>query len=248
MSSGKKIEVETPDGETEGWETVAEEASGGSLKPSAELEEALREAADALEEGKPPKPQAEGEAPGPVAGGAAPGGQVSEDEALELKQTQDRLLRLQADFENFRRRALKEKTEAHQYGHLNLVGDLLSSVDNLDRAIDHARQSEGGDLESLLEGVELVRREFLTALTKHGVVCIEAMGEVFDPALHEAMAQAPDASVAPNTVVQELQKGYRLRDRLVRPSRVIVARSPDPPPAEPVEEAAGNAEGEEAAD
>jgi molecular chaperone GrpE len=230
MSRRRKIEIDTPE-EAEGWESLAEEASGGSLEPSAELEEALREAADAVEErpasGPPPDAPAE-----PGAGRAGEAGDEgaeadSEDTALELKQTQDRLLRLQADFENYRRRALKEHTEAHQYGHQNLVKDLLSSVDNLDRAIEHAKKSGGGDLESLLQGVELVRRELLTALGKHGVVIIEALGQPFDPSLHEAMAQAPDESVAPNTVVQELQKGYKLRDRLIRPARVIVARAPD---------------------
>ena len=85
-------------------------------------------------------------------------------------------------------------------------------------------------MESLLQGVELVQRELLTALGKHGVVRIEAVGKPFDPALHEAMAQAPDGSVEPNTVTEELQKGYQLRDRLLRPSRVVVAKAPEPAP------------------
>ena len=101
------------------------------------------------------------------------------------------------------------------------------TVDNLDRAIDHAQKSEDGDLDGLLQGVELVRRDLLTALARNGVAPIEAVGKAFDPAHHEAVAQAPDASVAPNTVTEELQKGYLLRDRLLRPSRVIVSRAPD---------------------
>lgn len=237
MSPGKRIDVET--GGEEG-----EEASGGSLAPNPELEEALRAATEAVE-GRTAR-AGPGEAPGEAAAAAEPAGPAagedSDDLALELKQTQDRLLRLQADFENFRRRALKEKTEAHQYGHQNLVKDLLSAVDNLDRAIDHASRSGGGELESLLQGVELVRRELLGALAKNGVTRIEALGQLFDPALHEAMAQAPDASVPPNTVIEELQKGYKLRDRLLRPSRVIVARAPDPEEPE-----TGAAEGEAAA-
>jgi molecular chaperone GrpE len=216
MSSKKKVPTEAD--APEGWESLAEEASEATLAPSPELEQALREAAEAVEE----------RAPGGESAPAAPGGeaQASPEVAEELARAQDRLLRLQADFENFRRRALREHNEVQQYGHQNLVKDLLSTVDNLDRAIDHARGSEGGDLESLLQGMELVRRELLAALGKHGVVLIEAVGQAFDPALHEAMAQAPDASVAPNTVVEELQKGYRLRDRLLRPSRVIVSRNP----------------------
>ena len=153
-------------------------------------------------------------------------------------------MRLQADFDNFRKRAAREKVEALQYGHQNLVKDVLATVDNLDRAVDHARKSEAGDLQSLLQGVELVQRELLTVLGKHGIKEVDAHGKNFDPALHEAMAQTPDGSVAPNTIVDVFQKGYRLRDRLLRPARVIVARAPDvteepkEPPAETVEEAA----------
>ncbi len=145
----------------------------------------------------------------------------------ELIQSQDKQLRLQADFENFRRRALRERQELQQYGHENLVKDLLSTVDNLDRAIEHTQQSDGGDLESLLQGVALLQRELHAILERHNVSEIEAMGGVFDPALHEAMAQVPDGSVAPNTVIDVLQKGYQLRGRLLRPTRVVVARKPE---------------------
>ena len=210
MSPKKKIEIETED--AEGWEGVAEAAAAGALAPNPELEAALKEAEASLEAREKAT--------------AAPEG--SGDElAVQLKETEDRLLRLLADFENFKRRALKERTDANQYGHQNLVKDLLSTVDNLDRAIDHARESEGEDFENLLQGVELMQRELMTALGKHGVVRIEAVGKAFDPAVHEAMAQAPDGSVAPNTVIEELQTGYMLRDRLLRPTRVIVTRAPD---------------------
>ena len=230
MSPGKKIDVETEEPK-EGWESLAEEESGGVIAPSDELEAALREAAEAIDESgrkkdaEPSETAAEPSEAAAAAGGDAGGG--TEDLALELKQTQDRLLRLQADFENFRRRATKERLEVSQYGHQNLVKDLLGIVDNLERAIDHARQSGGGDLESLLQGVELVQRELLTGLGKHDVVRIEAVGKVFDPAVHEAMAQAPDDSVEPNTVIEQLQTGYQLRDRLLRPSRVVVAKAPE---------------------
>jgi molecular chaperone GrpE len=227
----KKIEVERVE-EAEDQEALAEEDSEASVSPSPELEEALREAAAAVDESETRQEAERAEeaeaAPEEAEAGAAEGEAASEEDLdLELKQSQERLLRLQADFENFRRRALKERTEAHQYGHQNLVKDLLLTVDNLDRAIDHAQKSEDGDLDGLLQGVDLVRRDFLTALARNGVAPIEAVGETFDPALHEAVAQAPDASVAPNTVTEELQKGYLLRDRLLRPSRVIVSREPD---------------------
>jgi molecular chaperone GrpE len=144
--------------------------------------------------------------------------------------------------ENFRKRALRDRQEAIQYGSQNLVKDLLSVVDNLDRAIDHAQQSEGGDLQSLLQGVELVQRELLVVLGKHHVFEIDAMGKPFNPALHEAMAQVEDQKTAPNSIVDVLQKGYQLHDRLIRPSRVVVARGPEG------EAGSGDDEGEEAAD
>lgn len=208
---------------SEGWESFAEDADeGGSLHPTPELEEALREAAESVEE------RGAAAHGGAREAGAGSGGEAArgEAEALrgELEALRERYVRLQADFENHRRRALKEREEAHQYGHENLVKDLLGSVDNLDRAVEHARESGGGDFESMLQGVELVRRELLGALQKHGVTEIEADGAAFDPNVHEAMAQAPDDSVPAGTVVQVYQKGYRLRDRLLRPARVVVSK------------------------
>ena len=205
----------------EGWEGLAEEESRGVLAPDPELEAALQEAADAVDD--------EGELRR-----VDPEDPESEDDELdrlrkELLEARDQYVRLQADYQNFRRRAQREREELLQYGHENLVKDLLSTVDNLDRAIDAARRNDGGDLESFLQGIELLRRELLGILQTHAVTRIEAVGEPFDPAVHEAMAQAPDASVAPNTVVDELQKGYQLRGRLLRPARVVVAKSPEEP-------------------
>ena len=145
----------------------------------------------------------------------------------ELEESKDRSLRLQAEFENFRRRSLKERQDSHRFGHENLVKDLLSAVDNLERAISHTEQSDGGDLSSFLQGVELVYREILAAFGKHGVSVIEPTGEPFDPALHEAMVQVPSADVAPNSVVDVYQKGYQLHDRMLRAARVTVAKAPD---------------------
>jgi molecular chaperone GrpE len=182
--------------------------SGPKLPPNPELEDALREAVESVESHEK--------------------GESGVDElAEELSKTQERLVRLQADFENFRRRALSERHDLYQYGHENLVKDLLLTVDNLDRAIGHARESGGGDLESFLQGIELVQREFLGILEKHAVNEVEASGKAFDPAVHEAMAQVPDEKVDPNTVTQVLQKGYQLRDRLLRPARVMVAKAPE---------------------
>ncbi|MBW2267742.1 MAG: nucleotide exchange factor GrpE [Deltaproteobacteria bacterium] len=240
MSRKKSKPPETEREPSEGWESLAED--GPSLPENPELEEALREAAAAVDAHQTVADASPaGDEPG------EPDAELPEAVAAQLKATEDRLLRLQADFENFRRRATKERTESNQYGHQNLVKDLLATVDNLERATDHARQSEGGDLDGLLQGVELVQRELLAALTKHGVVRIEAEGQLFDPAVHEAMAQVPDDSVAANTVIEEMQTGYRLRDRLLRPARVIVStavapESPKDDEAEQPEEAAGEAD------
>jgi molecular chaperone GrpE len=185
-----------------------DEDSGLKLPVNPELEDALREAIESVE-------SHEEEAAG------------ADDIPGELAKSQDRLLRLQADFENFRRRSLSERHDLYQYGHENLVKDLLLTVDNLDRAIGHARESGGGDLEDFLQGVELVQQEFLGILENHSVSEVEAFGKLFDPAVHEAMAQVPDGSVAPNTVTEVLQKGYQLRDHLLRPARVMVAKAPE---------------------
>lgn len=208
----------------EGWEGFAEEASAGNLGPSAELEAALREA----EASHDARAAARAAARDP--GGSDPARQQLEaqlaDAQRELAEQKDKLLRLAADFENARRRSLKDREETSLFGHQNLVKDLLPSVDNLGRAIDHARQGGEGSQEGLLEGVELVLREVLATLTRHGVVPVEAQGQPFDPALHEAMAQIEDASVPGNTVVQVFQPGYQLRGRLLRPARVVVSRPP----------------------
>ena len=204
----------------EGWQSLAgEEPSAGVLDQSPELEAALREAEEAVA-----GPRARAQAPAAESPEAVAATNRIEDLSGELVETKDRLIRLQADFENFRRRAQREREEAVRYGTQNLFKDLLTTVDNLERAIDHARKGTGGDLENLLQGVELVQKGLLGLMARHGVVEVEALGKPFDPAHHEAMAQTPDASVAPNTVLEVLQKGYRLRDRLLRPARVIVAR------------------------
>jgi molecular chaperone GrpE len=198
---------------TEGWEGLEDEASSGALAPSAELEEALREAAEAVE-----ARHAGRDGASPSADSAAP--------ADDLDKAQDRYIRLQADFENHRRRALKEREEAFRYGHEKLARDLLAVLDDLERAIEHANASETKDFDAMLQGVMLVHRELIEALEKHGVTEIDADGKPFDPNVHEAMAQHEDESLPPNTVIQAFQKGYSLRDRLLRPARVLVSKVP----------------------
>ncbi len=140
-----------------------------------------------------------------------------------LKDTHERYLRAAADLENYRKRAVKEKEEVQKFGVEKLLKDLLPVVDGLDRALLAAASDD-----PLRKGVELVRTSFEQALARHGVKAFSAMGEVFDPARHEALLQVPTPGTAPGTVVLEHARGFTLNDRLVRPAMVGVAVAPPP--------------------
>lgn len=223
-----------------------EEPSGGTLATSKELEQALREAAEAVDHRGKKKPASSGGGPVIAVTREEHDGVLAKLEAAqaELEELKDGHLRLQADFENLRKRTMKERQDAHQFGHEGLVRDLLGTVDNLDRALEHARSKDGGDLKGLIEGVELVQRELLGALSAHAVTKVEAEGKIFDPNVHEAMAQAESDEVPVGTVLQVFQEGYQLRDRLLRPSRVLVSRKPEAGSAEesPHDESTGEAD------
>ncbi len=133
----------------------------------------------------------------------------------------ERYLRLAADFENFRRRKNQELADRSRYASEDAARALLPVLDNLRRAVAHA--AEAGAEEFFVSGLELVVREFEAALEKLGVVPIEAEGQPFDPSLHEAIGSAEGGDVDVDTVVDEVQRGYRLHDRVLRPSLVRVA-------------------------
>ena len=220
MSGDPRDENFKPDpNDAEGWESMSEE-SESLLAVNPELEDALREASEAIDDQGHLKRSEE------PASSEEFSGEEIERMAGQLVENRDKYVRLLADFDNFRRRAHKDRQDVIQFGHENLVKDLLSTVDNLDRAIEHAHQNDGGDLASLLQGVELVQRELYAILAQHEVQVIDAEGREFDPSLHEAMAQVQDDLAPPNTVIEVLHKGYRLRDRLLRPARVVVAKPP----------------------
>lgn len=221
------------------------EDQGPRIEASSEMEEALREAAESME-----AREKQGSGPSPASSADKMTIEVLAGELQDLKilheetlkgnaEAEDKVLRLQAEFENFRRRSLKEKQESFKFGHQNLVKDLLSAVDNLERALEHAEGET--DTKGIFDGVELVRREILGAFAKHGVREIEAEGQIFDPAVHEAMGQVPNAGVPANSVLEVLEKGYVIHDRMLRPARVIVSReaegSGSDPEASSVEEA-----------
>jgi molecular chaperone GrpE len=136
----------------------------------------------------------------------------------------DRMLRALADAENTRRRAERTAEDARQYAVWDLARELLPVVDNLQRAID-AAQSRGGGDPSLVEGIRATERMLLGILERFGVRRIAALGARFDPSLHEAIMAMEDAANPPGTVVRVVEEGYTMRDRLLRPARVIVSRS-----------------------
>jgi molecular chaperone GrpE len=141
-------------------------------------------------------------------------------EPEEIDDRDARYLRLAADFENFKRRKAQEIADVRRYESEDAALGLLPVLDNLRRAVDHA--SEAGAEEFFVSGLELVVREFETALERLGVVPVPAVGERFDPAMHEAIAAEESDDVVEDTVVAELVPGYRLHDRLLRPAIVRV--------------------------
>jgi molecular chaperone GrpE len=150
-------------------------------------------------------------------------------ETLEkLKEEHERLLRAGADLENYKKRAVREREDIQRFGNERLLKDLFPVMDNLDRALASAPPGD-----PLADGVKLVRASLEQALAKHGVTGFSAMGEKFDPALHEALLQVPTREKPPGTVVLEHARGFKLHDRLVRPAMVGVAVEPPAGAAEP---------------
>ena len=133
----------------------------------------------------------------------------------------DHLLRLQADFDNYRKRSQKEKTELIKYASERIVGDLLPVLDNFERAASAAKVNP--DIIAFSQGVDMIFRQLQTALSKEGLVAMEAVGQPFDPNLHEAVLRVASEEHPENTVVEELQKGYYLKEKVLRPCMVKVS-------------------------
>jgi len=146
----------------------------------------------------------------------------------EAAEARDRMLRTLAEMENLRKRTTKEVADARLYGITGFARDVLDIADNLQRALDavpaEARATADPGLISLIEGVELTERSLLNALEKHGVKKLDPQGQKFDPNFHQAMYEVPDASVPSGTVVQIMQAGYTIGDRVLRPALVGVAK------------------------
>jgi molecular chaperone GrpE len=137
----------------------------------------------------------------------------------------DQLLRRQAEFENYRKRAERERGEFYQRTRADLLLELLPVLDNFERALVSLERSEG-DAEALRHGVELIHKQFKDALTKLGLQPVEAVGRSFDPNVHEAVTTEQTDEHEENTVIEEFERGYKLGDRLLRPAKVKVATSP----------------------
>ena len=155
---------------------------------------------------------------------------VAEQPSLEelkrqLDEKQDRLLRALADIENLRRRSQRDREEYVKYANESLLRDLVPVLDNFDRAVAAARAA--GAPGTVVEGIELIHRELLRVLERHGVTRYSAVGQPFDPSRHEAIARVVSAEQRPDTVVGETAPGYLLHGRLLRPALVAVAAAPD---------------------
>ena len=144
----------------------------------------------------------------------------------EVKETHDRLLRVSAEFENYKKRATREMNDFRKFANESFVKAMLPVIDNLDRAIESSNNEKHAD-KSMLEGVNMTLKEILKVLEQFGVKRFDSLGNTFDPGLHQAVMQEVTDEHAENSVVKELQKGYMMHDRLLRPAMVVVAKKPE---------------------
>lgn len=145
----------------------------------------------------------------------------------ELHALNDKYLRLAAEFDNYKRRVQRDQQDTVRFANEKLCKDLLPTLDNLERALQSGR--EQGQVEGLLEGVDLTYKHFLDTLKKMGIQQVSSVGEEFDPAKHQAVGQVESTTVPENVVVDEYQKGYFLHDRILRPAMVTVAKAKTEP-------------------
>ncbi|MFZ5758457.1 MAG: nucleotide exchange factor GrpE [Thermodesulfobacteriota bacterium] len=173
------------------------------------------------------------------ANGQLPGGEPEESAADELAQAraqvtelQDKLLRLAAEFENYRKRMERDRSIALKYAEEPVLKELLPFIDNLERAIEQGRKTHNAD--DLLAGVELICKGLLTTLEKFSLAPLASIGQPFDPNIHEALAVEASSEVEPNCVLREFEKGYMYKDRLIRPAKVVVAKKDETAAEQPV--------------
>lgn len=207
----------TTSGKPEGQQTSAAEAT----TDEAMHDQRGAEAARCEQSGAANGVQAEG--------GGASCGDVNDTAALRAKvvELEDRLLRAKADFQNLQRRTAIERSEAIRYANAELMKSLLGVLDDFERSL--AVSVEATEVASVLDGERLIHENFRKALVDHGLELISALDEPFDPSIHEALMQQSSDEHPPGTVLEEVAKGYRLRDRVLRPTRVIVSKAEHSP-------------------
>jgi len=143
----------------------------------------------------------------------------------DAKAHYDKLLRVMAEFENYRKRIEREKAEHTKYAGQNIIADMLLPLDDLDRVIEHLPKGESSEIKAISEGIGLVQSHMLSALAKHGLVCVDATpGQQFDPSLHEAVSQVESKEYPSGSIVQIHRRGYQLHDRLIRAPMVSVSK------------------------
>ncbi len=193
-------------------DTNQEDTSAKSEQPEVNTEEKLQAEAE-IDQPEQSEPQSEDQA-------------ITEVEELQQKLSTlgEQLLREQAEMQNVRRRAQRDVESAHKFALEKFATELLSVVDNLERAIG-AIDAEDESQKAVAEGLELTLKTFIDVLTKHSVVPVDPEGQPFDADLHQAVSMVPNAEVEPNTVINVFQKGYTLNGRLIRPAMVVVSTS-----------------------
>ena len=156
---------------------------------------------------------------------------LKESPEEKLKSTEEKLLRTLAEMENQRRRFEKERQEAFEFGGYNFAKESLLLLDNMDRAIESFKNDEklknNKDLNKIIDGIEIVKKDLVSIFKKNGIDPIQCLNKKFDPNFHQAMMELEDNTKEPGTVIQEIQKGYLMKDRLLRPSLVGVTKKRD---------------------
>jgi molecular chaperone GrpE len=148
--------------------------------------------------------------------------QVTATHEAEKKDLQDKMLRMAAEFENYKKRMIRERETSFKYAEEALLKELLPSIDNLERALAH--QNDSSELKVMREGVDLTLKALMTATAKFGLTPIDSVGQPFDPNLHEALAMEASDTVPPQSVLREFEKGYFYKDRLLRAAKVVVSK------------------------
>jgi molecular chaperone GrpE len=182
-----------------------------------------------LQEKDGPETEGQGTEPlVPVEPSTLTSGQLDElkQRAAKADENWDRLLRTTADFDNYKKRAVREKQDAIRFANENLLEKLVPVLDSLDMAMAAAQNSQADAPQSLRTGISMVYQQLRNALTEAGLEEVDATGKPFDPNLHEAVSQQETAELPEGQVVQQLRKGYKLRERLLRPATVVVSKHP----------------------